>query len=191
MKNFCSKNILGMLLLMLMVSGAHASEQVLKQQARSSAKALGSALKQELQSAMKEGGAIVAIKVCNEKAPEIAAHVSQTKGLNVGRTALRVRNSNNAPDAWETKQLDNFISRLASGEPVGQIEAHTIDNGVFRYMKAIPTKGLCINCHGAKLSKEVSQTIQALYPQDQATGFAVGDIRGAFTISIPIKPSGD
>jgi hypothetical protein len=29
----------------------------------------------------------------------------------------------------------------------------------------------------------VSQKLQQLYPQDQATGFKIGDIRGAFTIS--------
>ena len=181
------KSLLGMLLVVFVVSGAYASEKTLKEQARLSAKALGSALKQELQKSMKEGGPIAAIKVCNVKAPGIAAQISQTKDIRIGRTALRVRNRDNAPDAWETKQLESFISRLASGEPVGKLEAHIIEDGQFRYMKAIPTKGLCVTCHGAKLSKQVLQTIKTLYPNDQATGFAVGDIRGAFTITIPIK----
>ena len=189
MKNLYPKSLLGMLFVMLMVTGALASDETLKEQARSSAKALGGALKQELQKSMKEGGPIAAIKVCNVKAPKIAAQISQTKGMRVRRTALRVRNPDNAPDAWETKQLETFISRLASGEPVGKLEAHIIEDGKFRYMKAIPTKGLCINCHGAKLSKQVHQTIKTLYPKDQATGFAVGDIRGAFTITIPMKVS--
>ena len=189
MKNLWLESLLIMLSCVFMISAANASEKTLKEQARSSAKALGSALKQELQTSMKEGGSIVAIKVCNEKAPEIAGQISKTKGVKVGRTALRVRNPDNAPDAWETKQLENFISRLASGEPVGKLEAHIIEDGQFRYMKAIPTKGLCITCHGAKLSKQVRQTIKTLYPKDKATGFAVGDIRGAFTITIPMKAS--
>ncbi len=187
MKTLYQKNLLGMLLFILMVPNVHASDKALKAQARSSAKDLGSSLKQELQKSMKEGGPIAAIKVCNVKAPEIAAQISQTKGIRVGRTALRVRNPNNAPDAWEKTQLEKFISRLASGEPVGKLDAHVIQNGEFRYMKAIGTQGVCLKCHGAKLSKQVHETIQSLYPQDQATGFAVGDIRGAFTITIPMN----
>ena len=191
MRNLYQKSVLAMLLLMLMVSSAHAFEETLKEQARSSAKALGGALKQELQKSLKQSGPIAAIKVCTVKAPQIAAHISQTKGIRVGRTALRVRNPDNAPDEWEKKQLENFISRLASGEPVGKLEAHVIKNEEFRYMKAIGTQGVCINCHGATLSKQVHETIQMLYPKDQATGFAVGDIRGAFTITIPMKKTNE
>lgn len=52
----------------------------------------------------------------------------------------------------------------------------------FRYMKAIPTKGLCLTCHGEALTEPVKATLAELYPEDKATGFKVGDIRGAFSI---------
>ncbi|MFT6919058.1 MAG: hypothetical protein ACJA2G_001693 [Cognaticolwellia sp.] len=53
---------------------------------------------------------------------------------------------------------------------------------VLRYMKAIPTGGLCLACHGSKLADDVSSKVNELYPNDQATGFKLGDIRGAFTL---------
>ena len=56
------------------------------------------------------------------------------------------------------------------------------DKLVYRYMKPIPTAGLCLTCHGGDVSEEVTKKVQLLYPNDQATGFTVGDIRGAFTL---------
>ena len=49
-------------------------------------------------------------------------------------------------------------------------------------MKAIPTQALCLNCHGELMSTPVKAKIKQLYPGDKATGFKVGDIRGAFTL---------
>ena len=37
-------------------------------------------------------------------------------------------------------------------------------------------------CHGGTLDPEVTAKLKELYPQDAATGFKVGDLRGAFTI---------
>lgn len=81
-------------------SSAFASDTAMVEQGRAASKALGGTLKQELQKAVKEGGAVAALTVCNEKAPEIAAQISEEQQLQVGRTALRVRNPANAPDAW-------------------------------------------------------------------------------------------
>mgnify|MGYP003340573505 CR=1 FL=1 len=55
-------------------------------------------------------------------------------------------------------------------------------------MKAIPTAEICTTCHGVSLKPEVSARLQQLYPADQATGFAVGDLRGAFTLSERLNP---
>ncbi len=76
--------------------------------------------------------------------------------------------------------------RLGEGEPMATMEATSYDGEYFRYMKAIPMQGQCAACHGGRVNPELYQTIHALYPQDQATGFHVGDMRGAFTITIPI-----
>jgi len=53
----------------------------------------------------------------------------------------------------------------------------------FRFMKAIPTGGACLACHGETLSPELAEKVKTLYPQDLATGFMLGDIRGAFVVT--------
>ncbi|WP_425609259.1 c-type heme family protein [Thalassobacterium sedimentorum] len=42
----------------------------------------------------------------------------------------------------------------------------------------------CLACHGdpASIAPEVTQKIAQLYPADTATGFAVGELRGAFRV---------
>ena len=157
---------------------------------RATMKEFGKTLKGKMQQAMKAGGPLNAIGVCNTDAPGIAADISSKKGWDVGRTSLKVRNANNAPDAWETKVLNDFEKRKADGANPKKLEHYEVvtENGkkMFRYMKAIPTGEVCTKCHGQNIDPAVKAKLKELYPNDKATGFKVGDIRGAFTISQPM-----
>ena len=147
-------------------------------------------LKTELKAAMKEGGPTNAIQVCKNKAPEIAADISQKHGWRVARTSLKLRNPHNEPDAWEGKVLQEFEKRKAAGEEIKSLEyAEIVTTGgkkQFRYMKAIPTGEVCLKCHGSNIAPDVAATLDNFYPKDQARGFKQGDIRGAFTITQPM-----
>jgi hypothetical protein len=160
---------------------------------RQLAQQLGGQLKAELGRAMSSGGPVAAIAVCKTRAPEIAAQLSKDSGAIVGRTALRVRNPANAPDALERALLEQFSEELASGQFTGPLEAaFEINRGgqVERhYMRAIPTDPLCLTCHGSALAPEVATAIARDYPDDQATGFEAGDLRGAFSVMWPPSPA--
>lgn len=157
---------------------------------RAAVKEFMETLQGELQAAMKAGGPTKAIEVCNTKAPTIAQDVSKAKGFRIARTSLKTRNPDNAPDAWERKVLEDFEARKRAGEDPTKLERQEVVTAdgkqTFRYMKAIPTAELCLNCHGEKLDPKVSATLKRLYPKDQATGFKAGDLRGAFTIAQPL-----
>jgi len=154
--------------------------------ARAAAVALRDALFAALTDAMTEGGIERAVAVCNEAAPEIAAGLSASRDMEIGRTALRVRNPDNAPDAWERAQLDAFAVRHETGEAFAGMEhAEVVTQdgaAVFRWMKPIPMGGLCAACHGENIEPATLAAIRALYPEDEATGFAPGALRGAFTV---------
>lgn len=153
---------------------------------REAVKVLQKNLKTELQAAMREGGPVHAIDVCHVKAPEISEEVSGGLELSVGRTALRVRNPENVPDSWEQAMLESFKARLAAGEPLNELEAYMVEDDEFRYMKAIPMGGVCMACHGTSVNEKVRKKIRSIYPEDQATGFSPGEIRGAFTVRVPM-----
>lgn len=157
---------------------------------RAAVQTFGTALKGELQAAIKAGGPVHAIAVCNEQAPAIAKATSTEAGLTISRTSLKMRNASNAPDAWELAVLQQFEDRKAAGEPAEQLEHYEVvdqdGQQTFRYMKAIPTAQVCLNCHGSDLKDELSAKIDELYPDDEARGYQEGDLRGAFTIERPL-----
>jgi hypothetical protein len=53
-------------------------------------------------------------------------------------------------------------------------------------MKAIGTAEPCLACHGKQIEPALAQLIDVRYPQDQARGFAQGELRGAFTLRRPV-----
>lgn len=185
MKRFLIQNLVLVALVPAVVQADEMAQN--KKQAVAAIKEFGGQLKGELQKAMKAGGPLNAISVCSEKAPAIASEVSKKHKLRIARTSLKTRNPGNRPDEWELKVLNQFEQRKAKGENPGKIAYAEIVNTngkkVYRFMKAIPTGQLCLNCHGTKVKPEVMSKLKSLYPDDQATGFKAGDIRGAFTVS--------
>ena len=149
-----------------------------------------SELKGELVKAMKAGGTVSAIRVCNTVAPAIAMKHSENSGWDVARTSLKLRNPNNAPDAWEADVLQQFEERRARGESPDTLAYSEIveEDGekYYRFMKGIVMPPLeempCLKCHGENLDPETATILDDLYPQDKARGYKAGQVRGAFTL---------
>jgi len=157
------------------------------QRAKSAIAVFAASLQTALKRAMMEGGPVNAIEVCNSKAGPIAEAVASEQGLQLARVSLKNRNPANAPNDWQQPVLESFESRRAAGENPAELawmEVAEIKGGQeFRFMKAIPTSPLCLQCHGSAIAPDVSVRLNELYPQDQATGFTEGDIRGAFVVT--------
>ena len=154
----------------------------LTEAAKKAVQTLGGSLKTELEQAMKNGGPVEALNVCNTKAPAIAQQISSEQGLQVGRVSLKNRNPNNAPNEWQSAVLNQFETRKANGEDAANLVYAEVVDKEFRFMKAIPTGAVCLNCHGTQISPAVSAKLTELYPQDKAIGFHEGDLRGAFVV---------
>lgn len=155
-------------------------------QARAVIKSFAGTLKGELQAGIKAGGPVAALEVCNTKAPQIAAKVATEAGMQVSRVSLKNRNPDNAPNVWQKTVLADFETRKAAGADPTTLEFSEIaeydGSKEFRFMKAIPTGGVCLACHGESLANDVQETITTLYPDDRATDFKLGDIRGSFVV---------
>lgn len=159
----------------------------LQQEAKGVIKALATNLGSELKHAAKTSGLPAAIQVCNTKATPITQAVAEDKGWIVGRTSLKLRNENNAPDAWEQAVLEKFEKQAAAGANLkkmiySQVLVDESGNKTFRMMKAIPVGQKCLACHGSKIKPEVAEKLDILYPADHARGFKEGDLRGAFSL---------
>lgn len=139
--------------------------------------------KKDLKSALLDGlqnGADKAITVCNVEAPNIAARHSD-RGIEIGRTSHRLRNSANAPADWVEPLLAEYVSGTRT-----TYAAVRLENGRFGYVEPIRTEKVCLMCHGSDIAPPISERIAALYPDDEATGFEEGEFRGLFWITMPV-----
>lgn len=148
------------------------------------------ALRTALQEAIAEGGLDHALGVCKTEAPEIARTMARQGVWLIGRTALRVRNPDNAPTPEEEAVLLDFQGRAKGDEKIAGMEFTEVTERqgkpFFHYMQAIPLGELCAQCHGTHIDPDLALLIQGLYPEDRATGFEIGDLRGAFTLYKPL-----
>ena len=147
-----------------------------------------SALKKE----MAAGGPSGAVGVCSDLAPSIAGRISRANGWRVTRVSARVRNPLlGMPDQWEQRVLLDFEKRASKGEDIDTMSFSEVvsepGGKFFRYMKAVAIKQPCLACHGTK--EQIAPLVRAIlherYPHDGATGYKVGDLRGAISIKEP------
>lgn len=156
----------------------------LKAEAVTIVKQFGGTLKPQLKKALTEGGVKQAIEVCSVKAPEIAKNLTMTTPWQVKRVSLKARNNHNAtPNAWEKSVLEEFDQRQQQGESAKTISKAEVVKDEFRFMKAQGTAPLCLTCHGNELSVETKAALNEYYPKDQATGYSLGQVRGAFSLT--------
>lgn len=161
--------------------------------ARAAIQELRQVMMQHLQTSMQESGPAGATAVCRHLAPEIAAEISAETGWQIRRPALKARNPANHPTALERGVLLGYLTRSLAGQSFEEMETVRLveqDGKTYvHYMRAIPTLDACLVCHGSNLPPEVAVKIKEVYPEDEATGFAAGDLRGAFSLLRPYDPA--
>jgi len=138
-------------------------------------------LKQALVTGLKEGP-VAAVSACRLRAPELAETAS-VDGVKVGRASHKLRNPSNAPKPWMEPFLKAYETDPDSREP----RAVLIDDKTVGYVEPIFVQPLCVTCHGATLAPDLQAKLTELYPNDQATGYAPGDLRGVFWAELPRK----
>lgn len=157
----------------------------LEVQANAIVKKFAGQLKPTLKQAIQTGGFEHAIDVCAKEAPAIAKQLSDETGWRVKRVSLKPRNPNAKPNHFELKVLTSFDARQKLGEPADQLVYSVKDADGFHYMKALPVEAVCLNCHGTNVAPNIRNAIAKHYPDDMATGYSLGEIRGAFSL---VKP---
>jgi hypothetical protein len=164
----------GVILAGVISAPAAAAQQTLQEQGAAILQPFKQQLKKALQAGMQEG-AQTAVNTCRIRAPEIAAvqtHATQR----VGRSSHKLRNPANAPEPWMQTVLDQYLDDLADRQPV----VVQLADGRVGYAEPIILQPMCTACHGQTLAPRVTQEIRRFYPDDQATGFDPGDLRGIF-----------
>lgn len=164
------------------------------QSTRAMANELLTQLGQTLKSTLSAEGPEAAVSVCKQASPAIARELSAKHGAHMTRVGTRVRNpAMGTPNRWQKEALAQFEGRLSNGEAPTLMEYwRVVDSGngqrELHYAKPIMIQPMCVTCHGSAsdIPAPLAEKIRHDYPQDQATGYSVGKLRGAVVVSRPL-----
>jgi hypothetical protein len=138
-------------------------------------------LSSELQKAMKSGGVDHAISYCNINAMDITDSLSSKYNAEIKRTSLKFRNPNNRPSPTEISLLHQLENKKKRGiEILPQI---VMDGNSKVFYAPIIVQDMCLKCHGQESEIDNYAIIKELYPNDLATAYQQGDLRGMWSIS--------
>lgn len=140
----------------------------------------------ELKAAMERGGIAEAVSYCNLNATGISESVGQKYNATIQRVTDKPRNPANAANAEELVQLEKWRGILASKS--GQVVTSEETATERHFYMPIKIDAFCTTCHGIPgetLTLENQAIINKKYPEDKATGYSVGDLRGLWHISFP------
>jgi len=147
-----------------------------------------------LQVEVQARGPAGALEQCSRIALSLAMRHEQA-GWRVRRVSERFRNPADRPDAYESAVLARFEAWKARGVLAADTEvAEVVAEGGRRYLRymrpIIVGSPVCLSCHGEprEILPEVMAALQHRYPGDRATGYRLGDLRGAVSVRILLAP---
>ena len=133
--------------------------------------------------AMKSGGPGFAVTFCNEKAMPLTDSLAKAYNCVIQRVSDKYRNPLNKLSETDA---EIFKAVSASMNPVLISE-----NGQLIYYKPIKiAMPACLTCHGTagkEMDPKTAEIIRQKYPDDLATGYKEGDLRGLWKITFPVE----
>lgn len=152
-----------------------------KEVASESFMSLSSAVK----SAMQRGGVQEAVSYCNVASSPLIDSLSTAYNAAIRRTSFHFRNPSNKPSEAEESILVHFQKITRAGEKPNDTIIYAGGGGYTYYAPIVIENPLCLVCHGqpgSTMPAENADFITSIYPEDRATGFEMGDLRGMWSI---------
>jgi len=145
-------------------------------------KTLGGNLKKHL----KKGGPLEALEFCSMHAAELTAKVDSELGKNVSikRITLKPRNPANEAKGDEKEILEALELLKKNSVRLPRHLIQKTDSGYKFYKPLLIKKKVCLKCHGQNINPALAKKIKSIYPTDKATGYKMGDLRGAIVVEI-------
>jgi hypothetical protein len=130
-------------------------------------------------------GAPSALAACHTMAPGLAASLSRD-GVTVGRATTKPRNPSNQASGWQAEAIASFEQMHAAKTALaGKSFTRRLPDGRAAYAEPLVIQEVCLTCHGATLGADVQQVLAEKYPNDKATGYALGELRGVAWVELP------
>ena len=173
-----------LLMTALLNAGALSDEQVI-QKGSDVSTALVQKLSSELKTQMQAGGPITALHYCSQNALSLTDKIAKESSTLIKRVSTNNRNPINAATTEEKAILEQWQTMLRNGEALPAYKLSRLSNGQNVYYKPIVINNeACLKCHGDIAADSLlGKAIKENYPEDKATGYKMGDLRGMMVIS--------
>ncbi len=162
--------------------GAAQAVKAGKEASRLLLKTLGGNMKKR----MKAGGPADALSFCSMKAAELTAEVDGRLGekVSVKRITLKPRNPANMAEGDEKEILEALENLKRNSVVLPKYLLQKTESGYKYYKPLLINKKVCLKCHGRNIAPALQAEIKKIYPTDKATGYRMGDLRGAVVVTI-------
>lgn len=147
-----------------------------------------SLLSSNLQTALQQGGVSNALPFCSVAALPITDSVAKSRGIILRRVSHKARNPANRANPAELGVIQSFENALTVSTNIPPIVTNLAPGQVSFFAPIVIPGPLCLNCHGVAgqdILPANMELIRRLYPADQAVGFSLGQLRGAWRIDFP------
>ena len=154
---------------------------------KKSSRVLMQTLGKNMKKRMKAGGAVEALDFCSKEAYNLTQKVNNglKKGVTVKRISMHFRNPANEPKGNEAKVLEALEKLKDANIILPKMVVEKVDANTYKYYKPLVIKKkLCLKCHGDVKNNTLKEAITKKYPADKATGYKMGDLRGAVVVTI-------
>lgn len=132
-----------------------------------------------------KGGFESAAEYCAMEAYPLTDSLAAEYKVFLKRVSLKPRNLSNAPSSVENGLLEAYEYAHEQGLPLNTNVQFLRPGDTILYNKPIfIASELCLNCHGPeeKLAEGVKALLTEKYPEDKATGYKMGELRGMWSL---------
>lgn len=142
------------------------------------------ALSGEVMKALQDGGVQHAVDYCHLQANPITDSISKVYEAEISRISDKFRNPANKPGELDLTVIEAYKKQLSEGQELQPHLELTSDQVIF-YSPILLLNPACLQCHGepaSTMEQENYELIKSRYPEDLATGYKLGDLRGVWKI---------
>lgn len=146
---------------------------------------LQQALSAHLKRAMEDSGVAYALNYCNMHAYPLTDSIARLHGVKIKRVSHRARNPLNKAAENELAVIYSFKAAMDKGQSAYPVIEKRAEGSTF-FAPIVIQAPLCLKCHGVPavdIAPEDFIAIKMIYPNDEATGFRMNDLRGMWKIN--------
>ncbi|MDY0780994.1 DUF3365 domain-containing protein [Tenacibaculum sp. IB213877] len=141
-------------------------------------------LGQNLMGTIQKKGTLEALKFCNEKAYSLTDSMATTFNAAIKRVSDKPRNPKNTATQKEIKIINQYKEIVSNNKTIEPVVEEA--NGKVQFYYPIVTNSMCLQCHGKpneQIQPTVLKELAHLYPNDNAKGYDVDQVRGIWNIT--------